>query len=80
MTATVAAPTILLGLLRPIPADQTAILIPEQNIRVGRGAAGDAAIDRGSRAKVVEILITARVRIVGDSASLIVQAVFSSWL
>src|SRR5262245_7897890 len=37
MTATVAAPTTLLGLLRPIPADQIAIAIPEQNIRVSYG-------------------------------------------
>src|SRR5450631_1803979 len=36
-TGSDAQPTTLLDLLRPIPAGQTAIIIPEQNIRVTYG-------------------------------------------
>ena len=36
-----ATPTTLLGLLSPIPADNTAVIIPEQNIRVSYGALRD---------------------------------------
>src|SRR5688500_13269940 len=38
MTPSDAAPTTLLGLLASIPADRTAIIIPEQNIRITYGA------------------------------------------
>src|SRR5688572_27608719 len=38
MTPSDAAPTTLLGLLTSIPADRTAIIIPEQNIRITYGA------------------------------------------
>ena len=36
-----ANPTTLLDLLRPIPADQTAIILPEQNIRITYGGLRD---------------------------------------
>ena len=36
-----ATPTTLLGLLSPIPDDKTAVIIPEQNIRVSYGALRD---------------------------------------
>src|SRR5688500_10831491 len=38
MTLTDATPTTLLGLLSPSPADRTAVLVPEQNIRITYGA------------------------------------------
>jgi acyl-CoA synthetase (AMP-forming)/AMP-acid ligase II len=38
MTPSAAAPTTLLGLLASSPAEQTAIIIPEQNIRITYGA------------------------------------------
>jgi len=38
MTPSDAAPTTLLGLLASVPADRTAIIIPEQNIRITYGA------------------------------------------
>src|SRR5438067_12503594 len=38
MTPTDAAPTTLLGLLTGIPAEQTAVILPEQNIRITYGA------------------------------------------
>jgi acyl-CoA synthetase (AMP-forming)/AMP-acid ligase II len=37
MTATTSVPTTLSGLLEPIPADRTAIILPDQNIRVSYG-------------------------------------------
>ena len=36
-----ATPTTLLDLLRPFPADQTAVILPEQNIRVTYGGLRD---------------------------------------
>jgi acyl-CoA synthetase (AMP-forming)/AMP-acid ligase II len=55
-----ATPTTLLDLLRPIPAEQTAIILPEQNIRINYGGLRDqveavanslaaAGITRGDR-------------------------------
>src|SRR5438445_9255722 len=41
MTAASATPKTLLDLLRPIPAGQTAVVVPEQNIRVTYGALRD---------------------------------------
>src|SRR5439155_4451562 len=38
MTATAHRPMTLLDLLEPIPADRTAIILPEQNVRVSYGA------------------------------------------
>ena len=37
MTPQDATPTTLPGLLTPIPADTTAVIIPEQNIRISYG-------------------------------------------
>ena len=44
MTPADATPTTLLGLLSPIPADNTAVIIPEQNIRVSYGALRDQVV------------------------------------
>jgi acyl-CoA synthetase (AMP-forming)/AMP-acid ligase II len=60
MTSPAVRPTTLLGLLTPAPADQTAIILPEQNIRVTYGqlrdqvtsvaaALASAGIRRGDR-------------------------------
>src|SRR5687767_12397734 len=41
MTTSAVAPTTLMGLLEPIPAAQTAIILPEQDIRVSYGQLRD---------------------------------------
>src|SRR5687767_5619963 len=41
MTTSAVAPTTLMGLLQPIPAGQTAIILPEQDIRVSYGQLRD---------------------------------------
>jgi acyl-CoA synthetase (AMP-forming)/AMP-acid ligase II len=56
MTTSAAAPTTLMGLLQPIPAAQTAIILPEQDVRISYGqlrdqvsAVADALASEGVR-------------------------------